>query len=322
MMNAIAISIAAKPAGTIGGGAPPVITVVSVASISNINVIYGTVAGSIGLPATVQITLSDATTPTVNVTWDTSSYNGTTAATYPLDGVISLPPGVTNPLALVAEVNVIVPVNPLSVFDRMWGTASGTDADWNSNAAALAGRLFGTAERGSQGAATTAPTLSGSGVTAKLTFDGTNDHLVQDVDAPAMSAGFEIWMLVNILNTTGTRSVWAGGGSVDIRIISGNWQIRQGTAQSVGAAATGLKLYRFSFNSATSFLQINNQAKTTVGATTGTTLPSSDFDSIFGSNSTFAANWTNMDLHAWGIKSSAMTDQQATDIFTYLGYTA
>jgi hypothetical protein len=137
-----------------------------------------------------------------------------------------------------------------------------------------------------------------------------------------MSAGFEVWLLVNILNTGGTRSVWAGGGSVDIRIISGNWQIRQGTAQSVGAAATGLKLYRFSFNSAASFLQINNQAKTTVGATTGTTLPSSDFDSILGSNSTFAANWTNMDLFAWGIKSSAMTDQQATNIFTYLGYTA
>lgn len=304
-----------------GGGAPPELTVVSVAAQSNITVAYGLAFGSIPFVSPVTVTLSDASTRDMAVSYAVGTYSGTSTGNHDLVGTLTLPGDVTNPLDVTAAVRVVVPVHPLSIFDRMWGTSELTGSDWNSNAAALAGRLYGTAERGSQGAATTAPTLSGSSPNKYLAFDGVNDHLVQDVDAPAMSAGFEIWMLADIKNVGGTRSVWAGGGTVDIRIISGNWQIRQGTAQSVGAAATGKKLYRFSFNSAASFLQINKQAKTTVAATTGTTLPSSDFDSIFGSNSTFAANWTQMDLFEWGIKSSAMTDAQAEAIFDYLGYT-
>lgn len=318
MINANCISTSKRRTG--GGAA--VVTITAVNSISDINVAYGTAAGSIGLPSTVQVTLSNATTPSYSVTWNTAPYNGTTAGTYALTGTITPAGGVTNPLGLTAAVNVIVPVHPMSIFDRIWGTAELTDSDWNSNAAALAGRLYGTADRGSQSVATTAPTLSGSSPNKYLAFDGTNDVIIQDTDAPAMSNGFEVWLLADIKNVSGTRSIWAGGGTVDIRIISGNWQIRQGTAQNVGAAATGLKLYRFSFNSASSFLQINNGSKTTVAATTGTTLPASDFDSILGSNSTGAANWTQMDLYQWGIKSAPMTDQQATAIFTYLGYTA
>lgn len=321
MLNGICIAISKRQSSG-SGGPPPSLTITAVNSISDINVAYGTAAGSIGLPSGVQVTLSDASTPTLSITWDTSPYNGTVNGTYALDGTLTLPDGVTNPLGLIAEVNVIVPVHPMSIFDRIWGTSEGTDSDWNSNAAALAGRLYGTAERGSQAGATTAPTLSGSSPNKYLAFDGTNDVIIQDTDAPQMSAGFEVWLLMDIKSTSGTRSVWAGGGTVDIRIISGNWQIRQGTAQNVGAAATGLKLYRFSFNSASSFLQINNGSKTTVAATTGTTLPASDFDSILGSNSTGAANWTQMDLYQWGIKSTAMTDQQASAIFTYLGYTS
>jgi hypothetical protein len=209
----------------------------------------------------------------------------------------------------------------LSVFDRIYSNGNLVDSDWNSNSSATAGKLYGSAEEGTQGLATTAPTLSGT-TTKYLAFDGINDVLIQNTDIPQMSQGFEVWLLMDILDTSGTRSIWAGGGTVDIRIVSGNLQIRQGTAQVLQAATTGLKLYRFSFNGASSFMQINNGTPVTVAATTGTTLPASDFDSIIGANSSATGNWTQMNLYAWGIRGSAMTTQEAQNIFTYLGYTS
>lgn len=305
-----------------GTGGAPALTVVSVAAQSNINVAYGTAFGSISFVSPVVVTLSDASTRDMAVSYAQGGYSGTSTGNHDLVGTLTLPGDVTNPLNVTAAVRVVVPVHPMSIFDRIWGTSELTDSDWNSNAAALGGRLYGAAERAAQGAATTAPNLNGTTPNKKLTFDGTNDHIVQDTDAPQMSQGFEIWMLVDILNVGSTRSIWAGGGTVDFRIVSGQFQIRQGgTGQNVGAAATGKKLYRISFNGTSSFLQINKQAKVTVGATPGTTLPASDLDSIFGANFAVSANWTNMDLYEWGIKGTAMTDAQADAIFDYLGYT-
>ncbi len=85
-------------------------TVKGVNSIADINVANGTALSSVGLPASVKITLSDGTTPTVNVTWDggTPAYNGNAANTYVFAGTLSLPAGVTNPANLKAAVRIIV----------------------------------------------------------------------------------------------------------------------------------------------------------------------------------------------------------------------
>ena len=73
---------------------------------------------SVGLPATVGVVLSDATTSAYPVTWDSGApaYNATTAGTYVFTGTLTLASGVTNPNNLTSKVNVIVAaavVNPV-----------------------------------------------------------------------------------------------------------------------------------------------------------------------------------------------------------------
>jgi hypothetical protein len=95
---------------TVSPAPPAVITVTRVINPTDITVPYGASLDSFKqkLPATVQATLSNDTTATVGVTWDTSSYNGNTAGTYTLTGTLTLPKGVTNPHGMAASVKVIV----------------------------------------------------------------------------------------------------------------------------------------------------------------------------------------------------------------------
>ena len=91
----------------------PLITVTGVSSIADVPVAYGTSLGAAeaALPTTVGITLSNATSPTVDVTWAKGSppYDGSTAGSYPFVGTLTnLPVGVTNPSGLTAAVNVNV----------------------------------------------------------------------------------------------------------------------------------------------------------------------------------------------------------------------
>jgi hypothetical protein len=117
------------------------ITVTNAALITDISVDNGvSLLAVLGqLPTTVQITLSDLTTPTVNVTWNggTPAYKGSTAGTYVFTGALELPNGVTNPQSIHAVANVIVaaglitPIqsktvtNVLSVFTDVY-VANGT----------------------------------------------------------------------------------------------------------------------------------------------------------------------------------------------------
>ena len=101
-----------------GGVAPPQVritdTVASVASLPDLLVTAGTPIGSMGLPLTVQVTLSNGTTSTMGVTWDSGSpaYNGDTAGSYAFTGTLTLPGGVTNPNDLTAAANVVVTAGP------------------------------------------------------------------------------------------------------------------------------------------------------------------------------------------------------------------
>jgi hypothetical protein len=86
------------------------VTVASVNSLSGIPVPYETTLADAGLPATVGITLSNGTMPTVGVTWNggNPAYNGSVAGSYTFTGKPTLPSGVTNPDSLTASVVVTV----------------------------------------------------------------------------------------------------------------------------------------------------------------------------------------------------------------------
>ncbi|MDR3593934.1 IPT/TIG domain-containing protein [Clostridium sp.] len=86
------------------------VTVDSVNSLDNITVSNGTDESDIGLPATVDVELSNGATTSAAVTWDNGSpaYDGNTAGTYTFTGTLVLPDGVTNPNNYTASVRVIV----------------------------------------------------------------------------------------------------------------------------------------------------------------------------------------------------------------------
>lgn len=88
----------------------PAVTIISVATSSDINVPNGTALGSVGLPANVTVTLSNLATSSLAVSWDGGlpAYNATTTGTYVFTGTLTLPVDVTNPSNLVATVRVIV----------------------------------------------------------------------------------------------------------------------------------------------------------------------------------------------------------------------
>lgn len=84
-------------------------TIDSVAPLDDITVPTGTPFGGIGLPAQVEVTYDDLTTEMLNVNWSNAGYNPSVEDTYAITGQLVLPAhGVSNPLNLVAEINVIV----------------------------------------------------------------------------------------------------------------------------------------------------------------------------------------------------------------------
>jgi hypothetical protein len=97
--------------GSVTFSAIGTITVTAVDSITDISVANGTPLGSVSLPATVGVSLSNGGSATADVTWDggTPAYDGNTAGAYNFVGTLSgLPTGVTNPLDLTAAVTVNV----------------------------------------------------------------------------------------------------------------------------------------------------------------------------------------------------------------------
>ncbi|MDW7669825.1 MAG: Ig-like domain-containing protein, partial [Bacillota bacterium] len=93
---------------TLSGGVVEDTEIVSVETLSDINVDYGTSAAEIPLPETLEVTLDDGTTTSLGVIWDTSSYDGHTAGTYTFAGNLILVEGIANTAGYTATVDVIV----------------------------------------------------------------------------------------------------------------------------------------------------------------------------------------------------------------------
>jgi predicted secreted protein len=87
-----------------------ILKITAVAAIVDIPAANGTQLADVGLPSTVTVTLSDLTTPTPAVAWDTGDpmYDGDTAGVYTFTGTITPPTGSYNPDGLTAEVDVVV----------------------------------------------------------------------------------------------------------------------------------------------------------------------------------------------------------------------
>ncbi len=86
----------------------PVIS--SVKTLDAITVANGTGLSKVGLPATVSIGLSDSTTSSAVVTWDSGTpvYNGNTAGTYVFSGTLGASNEYTNDNQLMASIQVVV----------------------------------------------------------------------------------------------------------------------------------------------------------------------------------------------------------------------
>ncbi len=111
--------------------AAPLIKVTAVSSIADVPVANGTSlsAAKAALPTTVGVSLSNGTSPTVDVTWAEGSpaYDGSTAGSYPFVGTLSnLPAGVTNPSGLTAAVNVNVPASSDTAIVSTLGNVDNT----------------------------------------------------------------------------------------------------------------------------------------------------------------------------------------------------
>lgn len=107
------------------------IPVTSVQSIADLSVSLGTPRTALALPPAVDVTLSDASTRSVRVSWDKGSptYNANQAATYAFKGTLSMPSGLSNPQKIKAAANVIVAdaltlqsVSPIATINVTNGT--------------------------------------------------------------------------------------------------------------------------------------------------------------------------------------------------------
>jgi len=91
------------------GSTQPII--MTVGAVSNLNVANGTLLANAGLPSSVTVNLSNGTSQSATVTWDTTStpaYNATTAGTYVVGGTVTAPSGTSNPNNVRASVQVVV----------------------------------------------------------------------------------------------------------------------------------------------------------------------------------------------------------------------
>jgi hypothetical protein len=82
--------------------------IISVSSLDDIAVTYGTEFAAIPFPDHVSVTYSDNSTEEINVTFSQGSYNNTEAGTYALEGTLTITSGTTNIQNLMATVNVVV----------------------------------------------------------------------------------------------------------------------------------------------------------------------------------------------------------------------
>ncbi|MDG0808496.1 S-layer homology domain-containing protein [Cohnella rhizosphaerae] len=96
-------------------------TVLSVGTLTDIRVPYGTKLEDVVLPAAVDVTLSSGDTKSAAVTWNdgTPAYDGTKPGTYAFVGTLTAPTGSTNPDGRTASVNVVVELPTVSTVGTL-----------------------------------------------------------------------------------------------------------------------------------------------------------------------------------------------------------
>jgi len=85
--------------------------ITSVSSLNDINVPYGTPFASLALPETVEVTLDDTSTTTLQVIWAEGTYDGSVSGEYILEGAITLTPEISNSSNLKASIKITVEKN-------------------------------------------------------------------------------------------------------------------------------------------------------------------------------------------------------------------
>lgn len=98
-----------------------VLRITNIGSIPQVNVAYGTTLSAITLPSTVAVSLSNSTTTTSAVTWDSGepSYSENVAGTYVFKGTVELGENTSNPLNLQANLNIVVGTPSLPNIDSI-----------------------------------------------------------------------------------------------------------------------------------------------------------------------------------------------------------
>ena len=153
--------------------------VASIASISDINVAYGTDLTSVNLPDTVTATMSDKSAKTSPILWDdgTPKYDGNTAGTYVFSGTPVLSGKFTNTKSVKATVNVIVGSQSSVTAPAETPTPTPTPTTCSSDSDCATGQ---TCVSGSCVAPTPTPVLTTINITpltASLTIGGATQQL-------------------------------------------------------------------------------------------------------------------------------------------------
>lgn len=109
-MGLFLMEVAKKAAAT-----PTIISVESVEQVTPDTVDYNTAAGSLTLPATLDVTYSDMSTQERSVTWDTDTYEPTTVGNQTIFGVIVLTTNEINPSFVLATATIHVRSEQLTI---------------------------------------------------------------------------------------------------------------------------------------------------------------------------------------------------------------
>lgn len=156
--------------------------------------------------------------------------------------------------------------------------------------------------------------------TQSQVLNGTSQYITQNTVGP-LTQPFELWIDVDVKSTGGyqrfwsfSNAIWCGLNGTSPSIKAGGIEFKFGTT-----ITPGRKTYRFVFNGANSFLQINNGAKFTIPSSPGTSNPG-NVASYLGVNYAQSGNYMNANFLRWGIKNNAiLSNAEASTLFTLFG---